>query len=571
MRKATVLMIGFVFLVSSNVQASFFAPSFNPYSFGPQGRSVADLRDFAKPKQMANILAGRPVVATKQDGTRVYYSSDGKLCLSIKRNGEMSFSLGGHSINLDKGGKLKSETKTLKGNFQEVRDEFGDITGYNQLDGNGKVILSYDKNMNKTTSYDYGKYGKSLVSSLNLMNGQKTVYDKYERAMAVYSDDGYILETYQYKDTSYDTDKDRRTLITVKSDGSVENGGIVSSKSYHNKIIKSTDGSNGTDGETILDIMAHNTTYYDDEGLVMHTNNYEGVTTNVYYYKQDSIGNKVLEYILNTETKEKTYYVNNKQMYVENAEGAVITRYYWDGSRFLFSAQIGIDGNWITTTNNDDNDNITAFGNIVYNRDGTIDTIADDNGNIVERYFYKFVDGNRVLDYVKNVTNDTITYYDENGCATKTVDPKGNIITDYGYNGSQKIYSFDRETGVTTWYTDGENIIYESLYDRVISENIRVGGQLIGKWNLVQGDNGSNTVDETYSLTIYVNENQRFQINYLKDITSANLALFLMSEYIKNGSSSIEWLIANGYIKEDQLQKDDIVKVDNTENSIENN
>ncbi len=557
MRKAIVLIISFIFLVSSNIQASLFAPSFNPYSFGPQGRSVADLRDFAKPKQMANILAGRPVVATKQDGTRVYYSSDGKLCLSIKRNGEMSFSLGGHSLNLDKNGKLKSETKTLKGNFQEVRNEFGEITGYNQLDGSGsKVILSYDKDMNKIMSYDYGKYGKSLVSSLNLMNGQKTVYDKHERAMAVYSDDGYILTTYQYKDVSYDTDKDRRTLITTKAEGAIENGGIISSKSYHNKIVKSTDGSDGTDGETILDIMAHTTTYYDAEGLIMYVNNYEGVTTNIYYYKKDSVGNKVLEYVLDTTTKEKTYYVNNKQMYVENAEGAVITRYYWDGSRFLYSAQIGTDGNWITTTNNDDNDNITAFGNIVYNRDGTIDTIADDNGNIVERYFYKTdVDGNKILDYVKDVTNDTITYYDEDGCATKTVDPKGNIITDYGYNGSQKIYSFNRETGVTTWYVDGKDIVYESLYDRVISENIRVGGQLVGSWNLVQGADG----DESYSLTIYVNENKRFQINYLKEIPSANLALFLMNEYIKTGSSSIDWLIANGYIKEDQLKKDDIV------------
>ena len=563
MRKINVLVVSFMFLVS-NIQASPFAPSFNPYSFGPQGRSVADLRDFAKPKQMANILAGRPVVATRQDGTRVYYSSDGKLCLSVKRNGEMNFSLGGQSTSLDKTGKLKSETKTLKGNFQEVRDEFGEITGYNQLDGSGKVIFSYDKNKNKTVSYDYGKYGKSLESSINLMSGQKTIYDKYERAMAVYSDDGFILTTYQYKDVNYDTDKDRKKIVTKKSEKSVENGGIVSSKNYYNKVLKTNDGSNGETAKTDLDIMAHSTTYYDDngEGLVMYTTNNEGITTNTYNYKEDSFGNKVLEYVLNTENKDKTYYVNNKQMYVQNDAGAITTRYYWDGNKFLFSAQVGIDGNWITTTSNDDNDNLTVSGNIVYNRDGTIDTIADDNGNIVERYFYKKgVDGNAILDYVKDMTDDTVTYYDENGCAIKTVDPKGNIITDYGYNGSQKIYSFDRATRKTTWYINGESgeekIAYETLGDMVISENIRIGGQLVGKWELVQGDNG----DKTYSLVIFVNENPRFKINYLKDVPSANLALFLMNEYIKTGSSSIDWLIANGYIREDQLQKNDIVDV----------
>ena len=67
---------------------------------------------------MVNILAGRPVVATKSDGTRVYYTPDGKMSLAIKENGEMSFSLRGYSKSLDKFGNLRSEVVTHKNNLQ---------------------------------------------------------------------------------------------------------------------------------------------------------------------------------------------------------------------------------------------------------------------------------------------------------------------------------------------------------------------------------------------------------------------------------------------------------------------
>lgn len=513
MKKINVLIISFLFLLTNNIQASLFqAP--NPYSFGPQGRSVSDLKDFAKPKQMANILAGRPVVATKSDGSRVYYTSDGKMALSIKQNGEMTFSLGGHSKMMDKFGNLKMETKTLQGNFQEVKNEFGEIQSYNQLDGSNHVIATYDKDMNKTATFNYGEFGKTLKYSINEMTKQKTVYDEYERTMAVYSADGYILTTYQYGDVEYDTDTDRQTLITKKKEGAVENGAMVSSKAYYNKVLETNDKT----GEVTYDLMAHNTTFYDDKGLALHIDNYEGLTTSEFFYKQDNNGNKVLEYVLDTTNKSKTYYENNRQQYVVDFEGHITTKYYWNGSKFLFSAQVGADGNWISTTNSD---NITTFNNIVYNKDGTIDTVADEKGNIVERYFYKEdADGNSILDYVENALDGAKTYYDENGCSTQTVDVKGKVLTDYSWNKGNLVYSFDRESGITKWYNGDQEIVYESLNDRIMSKNIYVAGQLIGKWECVQGNTTENGVlkeTTSYTLTLFVNEQQVYSI---KDYSS---------------------------------------------------
>lgn len=554
MKKLTVLIISFVFFLTNNIQASLFqAP--NPYSFGPQGRAVADLRDFAKPKQMVNILAGRPVVATKSDGTRVYYTSDGKMSLSIKGNGEMTFSLGGHSKSLDKFGNLKAEAKTLKNNLQEIRNEFGEIQSYNKLDGNGKVIASYDEDMNKTATFYYGKYGKSLEYSVNEMTKQKTVYDKSERAVAVYDPEGYILSTYQYEDVSYESAEDRKTLIAVES----ENKGnrlLVTTKSYLNKI-----EDDGVESGEIVYSMTYSTTYYNGDGLVTHVVDPNGITSMIYNYKKDSDGNKVLEYVLDTKTRNKTYYENNREKYVKNDKDKIITKYYWNGSKFLFSAEVNDDGTWISTTNKD---KITSYSNIVYNKDGTIDTVSDEKGNITERYHYKEDDdGNNILDYVENVLDGSKTYYTmetndlgdkliDKAVPVKTVNAKGEVIIDYGSNKGNLVYSFDRRTKVTSWYMPGQEdkpeLVYETLNDRIMSKNIYSNGQLIGKWEVSHGHDaeGKDKIDEsnaeelknmedrTYKLTIFVNERQEFVL-WLKEEPSVDKVRYIMDKYKETG------------------------------------
>ena len=520
MKKINVLIISFLFLLTNNIQASLFqAP--NPYSFGPQGRAVSDLRDFAKPKQMVNILAGRPVVATKSDGTRVYYTPDGKMSLAIKENGEMSFSLSGYSKSLDKFGNLRSEVVTHKNNLQEVKNEFGETQSYNQLDGNGNVIISYDKDMNKTATYDYGKYGKKLESSINEMTKQKTVYDEHERPMAVYTAEGRIITTYQYTDVDYDTDQDCLELIITKKEVKTDSTKMETSKNYMSV----------SDDVDVLnsEMKGHfecSVTHYKDDGVsVDYVVNANGETIAYYCYDKDIYGNEVLTSVFNPKTQERTFYENGKQSYTVNAKGGKIKQYYWEGSKFLFSVDLGEDGKWIRTTNSD---NITTYSNIVYNKDGTINTVSDENGNIIEKYYYKEdADGNSILDYVENVVDGSKTYYDEDGHSTQTIDVKGNVLTDYSWNKSDLVYSFDRKTGITTWYagsgTDKEvQYEYKSLNDQLISKDIYSAGQLIGKWNAKAGD-----------LVLYINEQERITLtNYTEEPTVGYIRK-IISDYIE--------------------------------------
>ena len=149
MKRIQALIISLLFLITNNIQASFLQGP-NPYSFGPQGRSVSDLRDFAKPKDMVRILPNRPVVATDSSGSRVYYSSDGKLSLSISKDGSMSFSLGGVTKGYNSDGELKNVSRTLKGKglLQEIKNEKNEVIGYKALNGKGRVSETYDKDMN---------------------------------------------------------------------------------------------------------------------------------------------------------------------------------------------------------------------------------------------------------------------------------------------------------------------------------------------------------------------------------------------------------------------------------------
>ncbi|MHB9155027.1 MAG: hypothetical protein ACYC5N_04950, partial [Endomicrobiales bacterium] len=45
-----------------------------PYSFGPEGRPINEIQEFAKPNQMMEILPNRPVAATDKYGNRVLFT-----------------------------------------------------------------------------------------------------------------------------------------------------------------------------------------------------------------------------------------------------------------------------------------------------------------------------------------------------------------------------------------------------------------------------------------------------------------------------------------------------------------
>jgi hypothetical protein len=63
---------------------------------------------------MASILPNRPVAATDSNGTRVYYTPDGKMTLSVAKDGTMTFSLGGVTKQKDSLGNLTKNDNCYK-------------------------------------------------------------------------------------------------------------------------------------------------------------------------------------------------------------------------------------------------------------------------------------------------------------------------------------------------------------------------------------------------------------------------------------------------------------------------
>lgn len=98
----------------------------NPYNIGPEGRTVEDLRDFAKPNQMFEVLPNRPVTATDSSGNRQYYTPSGQMSVSISKDGHVMFNLANMSKTVDEQGNIVSTEENIAGtNMKVVKNEFG--------------------------------------------------------------------------------------------------------------------------------------------------------------------------------------------------------------------------------------------------------------------------------------------------------------------------------------------------------------------------------------------------------------------------------------------------------------
>ena len=492
MRKLQALTISLLFLITNNIQASLFqAP--NPYSFGPEGRTVSDLRDFATPKQMVSILPNRPVVATDSEGNRLYYTSDGKMSLSIAKDGSMSFSIGGVTKSRNSDGDITGITRTIQGSglLQEIKNDDNQVIGYRALNGDGKVAATYDKDKNLTATYVYTGQGAKLDYVKNEMTGGKTLYDKYQRAMADVDFDGYVLATYQYQDVSYEYGADGKSVDTIDNKAGSNEGLLVSKKTYE---------------LNMKEEIEYSTTYFDLEGKITHITNNEGLIVTEYHYKNDDGANKILDYVLDNLTKNKTYYdKHGKADYTVNDKDTVITRYYDN-----YTVNIAADGSYsqVTKYDIDGTELYTTLKNTSYNSDGTIDKVMDKDDVVLEQYYYKMdADDNKVIDYVVNFfdvdyNSKTYTWYEEDKpkYVTSTSerpsdDLSSNILKDFSWNGNTLVYTFDRKTETTKWYNMDKDLVYETMNERIITKNLYNNGQLVGKWDA-----------QEKKLTIFINE-----------------------------------------------------------------
>jgi len=306
-KRISCLLISLIYVLTvfcaGRAAADIMPPTQSSYSFGPEGRPIDSLdQSFAKPNQMMDILPGRPVAAREKDGSRVYFSPDGKMTLKVATDGTKQFSLGWNTKTVGANGDLQKQSQLVQGTNEIVdKNEKGEVLDYQEIGFGGKVVKEYDSQKNLTKTFTYDKYAKNVTSVLDELSQTKTVFDSNANP-------------------KYDLDFEGNTVASYKSDS---NGRLVSK----------------------VDSVG-NTTYFDQYGNMTQTTNMQGSTILKYNYQKDDHGNYVLvtaESIMDGQTTDTTYYQNGKQQYTMNAQGVKTVQFFWSGSQLVYSFASGIN------------------------------------------------------------------------------------------------------------------------------------------------------------------------------------------------------------------------------------
>ena len=322
MKKVLVLATAAVFLLSSPLQA--FLPAPRPYRIGPEGRSVQDLRSFATPRQMTNILPNRPVVATAMDGSRQFFTSDGRLAVSINKDGSTSYSIGGVTRTRDVRGNISSTSRVVTGtNLVEVRNEFNQVTGFQERGFGGRVTREFDQDKNLMRTFNYCEFGINLIS---VMNEELQILSFFDAGGRHTRDEfqGNVIKL-----LFYDTNnrlmriEEKRWELTGVQNRYAEVGSEVGQwqEVWH-------------------------TTYFDRHQNRSHTRDHRGVIIREYNYRY--VGNNfVIDNIRDAINGTITYFSQGRQTHTvamfniwENGEitvraGATITDYIWNGNQLV--------------------------------------------------------------------------------------------------------------------------------------------------------------------------------------------------------------------------------------------
>ncbi len=269
-----------------------FLPTPQQEKFGPQPELLQ--QEFGKPKDMVNIVPGRPIAARDKYGNRLYFTPDGKLTLRINLDGNKEFSLKHKSKQYDSEGNLERVTEKQRGTrLVEIKNEKGEILGYQELGLGGKVIKEYDKDMNLVNTYKYNTYGKKLEYIENEETRQKTMYDEKGRNKSIINFEGTEIAWFEYDE-----------------DGKIK---------------------------TKTDIEA-NKTYFDKYGNITHIEDRWGNIVKEYKYERDREGNIVVEETIEgIDIKLLTYYKNGKPQVTKTVDGDVVVEYHYDGSTLRFT------------------------------------------------------------------------------------------------------------------------------------------------------------------------------------------------------------------------------------------
>ncbi|MHB9155026.1 MAG: hypothetical protein ACYC5N_04945, partial [Endomicrobiales bacterium] len=198
----------------------------------------------------------------------------------------------------DANGNLTQQTEKVRGtNRVEIKNDKGEITGYQTLGLGGKVVQEFDYQGNLTKSYSYNTYGKSVECVTDELSQSKTVFDRQGKALYDMDFEGNKVAYYSY---------DAEGRLQVKQD------------------------------------MYGNRTSFDKTGNMLSTVDRDGNLMAKFYYEKDTEGNLGLAKVEDVQKGETTYYKDGKQQYIKNNEGVVVQQYVWDGAKLVYSFKPGL-------------------------------------------------------------------------------------------------------------------------------------------------------------------------------------------------------------------------------------
>jgi hypothetical protein len=168
-------------------------------------------------------------------------------------------------------------------------------------------------------------------------------------------------------------------------------------------------------------------------------------------------------------TKGRTVFEHGLAKYDEDFEGNR-TAVYQYGANNRLVLKTDMYGN---KTHYDDKQNVTYTEN--------------KEGLVIARYNYEYdQNGNYVILSSYDPSTRETTFY-KNGKQQYTKNASGAIITDYIWNGSKLIYTFNRTNHETTWYDIDGKTLYTAYDNELISKNLYYKGQLVGIWDVRKG------------------------------------------------------------------------------------
>lgn len=349
MKKFQVLVVSILFLSNVNIYAyPSSSSSPDPYQGMAVGQPVSVFMayDTVVNKMSNSILPNRPICSTDSSGARSYFSPTGRQLFSVSKDGQTTMTVGKVTTTRDKEGNVISVTERKKGtNILEVKDSFGEIIAYKTVGANGLTDKEFDKDFNLTKSYNYDKFNKTVTSVVNEVTQEMTLFDRFGREKGVISigfgGDGYVISTNQYDDVSYERSEDGKSIIEITNPDKKADAKLLVTKKTYNITI------DGAKSDGTVDVSSgYNTIYYDREGLISKVVDNNGITISEYFYKRDNYGNKVLTHVLNPKDKSVTYYENGKPVEERNDVGGLTKKYYYDGSRLLYTVSMGSDGSF---------------------------------------------------------------------------------------------------------------------------------------------------------------------------------------------------------------------------------